>query len=148
MLLLKVRHIDRYLKNSFWKVLFLWSSMLIFSFLGYTLTELFRKPDKSRQLYKQTIRLFIHQTMCREGKFISTSWLQNSCLITFLKKYRSSHLSCRSSHQSSFTKERVVKSFGNFTEKHLCWRCSMKKVFLVVDRAVKVKCFYIDQHIL
>ena len=27
-------------------------------------------------------------------------------------------------------------------------KCSVKKVFLVVDRAVKVMCFYIDQHLL
>ena len=27
-------------------------------------------------------------------------------------------------------------------------KCSVKKVFLVVDGAVKVTCFYIDQHLL
>ena len=27
-------------------------------------------------------------------------------------------------------------------------KCSLKKVFLVVDRAVKMTCFYIDQHLL
>ena len=27
-------------------------------------------------------------------------------------------------------------------------KCSVKKVFLVIDRAVKVTCFYIDQHLL
>ena len=27
-------------------------------------------------------------------------------------------------------------------------KCSVKKIFLVVDRAVKVTCFYIDQHLL
>ena len=37
--------------------------MSIFSFIGYTQTELFRKPDNWRQIYKQTIRLFVHQTM-------------------------------------------------------------------------------------
>ena len=37
--------------------------MPIFSFIGYTLTELFRKPDNLRQIYKQTSLTFIHQTM-------------------------------------------------------------------------------------
>ena len=27
-------------------------------------------------------------------------------------------------------------------------KCSAKKIFLVVNRAVKVTCFYIDQHLL
>ena len=27
-------------------------------------------------------------------------------------------------------------------------KCSVKKVFLVVDRAMKVTCFFIDQHLL
>ena len=27
-------------------------------------------------------------------------------------------------------------------------KCAVKKVFFVVDRAVKVTCFYIDQHLL
>ena len=27
-------------------------------------------------------------------------------------------------------------------------KCYVKKIFLVVDRAVKVSCFYIDQHLL
>ena len=32
--------------------------MSIFSYIGYTLTELFRKPDNWRQNYKQTISTF------------------------------------------------------------------------------------------
>ena len=61
-------------KAVFLKVLFMWSSMPIFNFTGYTLTELFRKPDNWRQIYKERVRLFIHQTMmCREETIISTS---------------------------------------------------------------------------
>ena len=41
-------------KTVFQKVLFMWSSMPGFSFIGYTLTELFRKPDNWWQIYKQT----------------------------------------------------------------------------------------------
>ena len=46
------RHTDRYLKTLFRKVLFIWSSMPIFGFIGYTLTLLFRKPDNRRQIYE------------------------------------------------------------------------------------------------
>ena len=34
------------------------------SFIGYTLTELFRKPDNSRQIYKQTNSTFYTSNMC------------------------------------------------------------------------------------
>ena len=40
------------------KVLFMWSNMPIFSFIGYTQTELFRKPDNWQQIYKQTSSTF------------------------------------------------------------------------------------------
>ena len=32
--------------------------MTIFSFIGFTVTELFRKPDNLRQIYKQTSSTF------------------------------------------------------------------------------------------
>ena len=40
------------------KVLFMWSRMLIFSFIGYTLMELFRKPDNWRQIYNEASSTF------------------------------------------------------------------------------------------
>ena len=40
-------------KTVFRKLLFVWYNMPIFNFTGYTLTELFRKPDNWRQIYKQ-----------------------------------------------------------------------------------------------
>ena len=46
------------LKTVFRKVLFLWSSMPSFSFVGYTLVELFRKSENWRQIYKQTSSTF------------------------------------------------------------------------------------------
>ena len=45
-------------KTVFRKVLFIWSSMPIFSLIRYTMTELFRKPDNWRQIYKQTSSAF------------------------------------------------------------------------------------------
>ena len=53
-------------KTVFRKVLLVWSSLPIFSFTGYTLTELYRKPENCRQIYKQMSSTFIHQTMCQE----------------------------------------------------------------------------------
>ena len=51
--------------------------MSIFSFIGYTLTELFRKSDNLRQIYEQASSTFytpndVSKT-CREEKIISTS---------------------------------------------------------------------------
>ena len=55
------------------KVLFMWSSMPIFSFIGYALTELFRKPDNDMKFINKQVRLCMHQTMFWEEKNISTS---------------------------------------------------------------------------
>ena len=55
------------------KQCFMWSSMSIFSFAEYTLTELFRKSDNWQQIYKQRVQLFKHQMMCQEEKTVSTS---------------------------------------------------------------------------
>ena len=38
--------------------------MPIFSFIGYTLTELFGRPDNWRQIYKQKTLTYIYQTIC------------------------------------------------------------------------------------
>ena len=40
------------------RVLFMLSSMPLFGFIGYTPTELFRKPDNWRQIYQQTSSTF------------------------------------------------------------------------------------------
>ena len=74
----------------FRKVLFLWSSMPSFSFIGYTLTKLFRKPDNWRQIYKQTSSTFYtsNDVSRRKNCYYVTTRLKNSysCLITFLEK--------------------------------------------------------------
>ena len=38
--------------------------MSIFSFTGYTLTELFKKPDNWQQIYKQMSSTFYTSNMC------------------------------------------------------------------------------------
>ena len=88
----------------FRKVLFMWSSMPIFSFIGYTLTELFRKLKIDDKFINKRVRLFIHQTMYKSCEYVITR-LRNSCLITFLKKYRSSHRRKRSSNQRGSVKK-------------------------------------------
>ena len=61
----------------------------------------------------------MHQTMCREEKNIRRhSKVAKYCLITFYKKYRSSHRRCRSSHRSCSVKKGLLRNFANFTGKH------------------------------
>ena len=118
-----------------------------FSFIGYTLPELFRKPDNWRQIINKRVRLFIHQTMFREEKIISTSYKIAKLLLnsTFLKKYRSSHQKCRSSHQRCSVGKDVLKNFGNFTGKHLRWSLflwSCKPLaFKFLKKRLQHKCF-------
>ena len=64
----------------FQKVLFLRSNMQSFSFIGHTLMELFRNLTIDDKFINKRVRLFIHQTMCREGKkyYYVIARLQNS----------------------------------------------------------------------
>ena len=51
--------------------------MPIFRFKGYTLTELFRKLDNWRQIYKQTSYIYTPNNVsktCWEEKIIKTSY--------------------------------------------------------------------------
>ena len=59
-------------KKRFRKALFLWSSMPSFSFIGYTLTELSRKSDNWRQIYKtnEFDFLYLYIKRCVEKKKI------------------------------------------------------------------------------
>ena len=68
----------------FRKVLFMWSSMPIFSFIGYTLTELFRKPDNWGQIYKQPSSNYhtSNDVSRRKNYWYLIARLQSSCLIT------------------------------------------------------------------
>ena len=113
-----------------------------FSFIGYTLTELFRKPDNSRQIHKQTSSTFYtsNQLCVDKKKNYVITRLRNSnrCLITFFKKkYRSSQRKYRRSHRRSSVKKSVLKNFANFTGKHLRWR-----IFLIMLQAFTLQAFY------
>ena len=83
------------------------------------------------------VRLFIHQ-QCVEKKKLLVRYnkVANSCLITFLKKYRSSRGKCKSSHRRCSVKKRVLKDIANFTGKHLCW-C----LFLIKLQAFSLQVF-------
>ena len=64
--------------------------------------------------------------MCREQKKYQyvIIRLQNSCLITFLKKIQKQPVQnqrCRSSQWRCSVKKCVLENFANFTGKHLCW---------------------------
>ena len=104
----------------FRKVLFI--SMADFSFIWYTLTELFSKPDNRRQIYKLTSSTFhiIKRCVAKKKLLDVITRLRNSCLIAFLKKYRSSHPRCRISHRRCSVRKGVLKNFANFRGKHLC----------------------------
>ena len=45
-------------------------------------------------------------------------------------------------------KNLFLKTFQYSHDERTSDKCSVKKIFLVVDRAMKVTCFYIDQNLL
>ena len=63
----------------------MWSSIQILNFIGYILTELFRKPDNWRQIYKQTSSIL---TMFREDKLLvrHVTMLRNSYFFRKIQK--------------------------------------------------------------
>ena len=110
----------------FRKVLFIWSSVPIFSFIKYALTELFTNLTIDDKLINKQVRRFTQQTMCREEKNFSTSsqGCEIALNITFFKKKKqciSSHRRCGSSHQRCSVRKGVLKNFANSTGKYLCW---------------------------
>ena len=88
-----------------------------FSFIGYTLTELFRKPDKWRQIYKQTTSTFYTSNMCLkrvEKKKLLGRHNKEIFLNTFFKKMQKQP-------PEVFYKKTIIKKLAITTEKHLCW---------------------------
>ena len=87
--------------------------MSIFSFIGYTLAELFRKPNNWRQIYKQTSSTFYtsNDLLRRTNNQYVIARFRNSCLIAIaiFKNYRSSHRRYRSIHQRYSVKEVFIK---------------------------------------
>ena len=65
----------------------MWWSMPIFSFIEYTLAELFWKPDNWQQIYKQTSSTFYasNDVLRRKNYEYAITKFQNSCLIFFQK---------------------------------------------------------------
>ena len=99
--------------------------MPIFSFVGYTLTELFRKPDK---------KLLGHLTGTFFKNLLRFTPLRNGCLIN-LKK-------CRNSHRMCSVKKQFLKNFAIFKGKHLCW-----SLFITENIAKIFKNTYFEEHL-
>ena len=84
--------------------------------LGYTLTELLKKPDNWRQIYKQTCSTFYTSNTCLKrvekknllGRHNKEIYLRNGCLITFKK--------CRSS-QHWFSIEKLLLKTQQYSQK-------------------------------
>ena len=95
----------------FWEALLMWSSMPSFSFIGHTLTELFRKLDNWQQIYKSTAFYIWKDLSRRKNNYYVIARLQNSCLIAIavFKKYRSSQRRCRNIHQRYSVKKVFLK---------------------------------------
>ena len=74
-------------KTAFWKILFTWPSMPIFSYIGYVLTELFRKPDNWRQIHKQTsLTFYTSNDVSKRKNSYSTSWQGYEIAVSLLFK--------------------------------------------------------------
>ena len=55
---------------------------------------------------------------------------------------------CKRLLQGVFYEKAILKNCNIHRMKVASAMCYVKKVFLLIDRAVKVTCFYIDQHLL
>ena len=100
------------------------------------------------------IGLFIHQTVCREEKNISTSKVLLNCEIAVFKKKkcRSSHWRCRSSHRRCCIRKSILKNFANFTWKQLCrslflWSCRPSGCKLCCKVCKTFKNTYFEEHL-
>ena len=91
--------------------------MPIFSFIGYTITELFRKLDNWRQIYKQTGSTSYTSNICLERvekKKILGRHNKDISLNTFAKELQKQP-------PEVFYKKAVVKKLANSQKKHFCW---------------------------
>ena len=101
--------------------------MPIFSFIKYTLTKLFIKPDNWQQIYKQTSSTFYTSNDVSltgvEKNLLSFTPLRNKYLTTFLRKNRSSY-------QISLIKKLFLKII-EYSHQHLC--CSLLLILNIVN---------------
>ena len=77
--------------------------------------------------------------------------LQHKCFpVKFTKLLRTPILKniCKRLVLEVFYKKYALKNCDVYRRKVASNKCSVKKVFFEVDRAVKMTCFYIDQYIL
>ena len=107
----------------------MWWSMPIFSFMWYTLTEVFWKTDNWWQIYEQRSSTFIYQTIWPKKKLLLPHNKVAKYLFNyFLKKIQNQPPEVERQSQKGFCKNCVLKNFANFTEKHLCCRVIFNKV--------------------
>ena len=106
--------------------------------------KLHRKAPVLEIFFKQSCR----SSVCK----LFRKRMQNKCFpVKFVKLLRTPTLKNINKQLllEVVSKKAVLKNFAVFTGgKQLMIKCSVKKVFQVVDRAVKVTCFYIEQHLL
>ena len=116
----------------FRKVLFMWSSMPILRFIGYTLTELFRKPDNWQQIYKQTSSTFYTSSNASRRKNLLVRHYRVA-----KKLFNNSFKDTEAATGGVLYKKAVLKNFSNFTGKHPCWSLFFNKV----AGLKRLKCF-------
>ena len=101
--------------------------MPIFSFIKYTLTKLFIKPDNWQRIYKQTSSTFYTSNDVSltgvEKNLLSFTPLRNKYLTTFFRKNRSSY-------QISLIKKLFLKII-EYPHQHLC--CSLLLILNIVN---------------
>ena len=91
--------------------------MQIFSFLGYTLTELFNLTIDDKLINKQ-IRLFYTSSDVSRRKNLV---VRHNRVAKYLKKIQKQS-------PEVFCKKGVLKNFANFTGKHPCWNIFYNQV--------------------
>ena len=105
----------------FRKVLLMWQSIPILSFIGYTLTELFRKHDNLRQIYKETSLYFCTSNDVALKRVEKKKILRRHSKTISLKIYWGSHIyEMQKQPPEKFFKKAVFKNFAVFKGKHLC----------------------------
>ena len=91
--------------------------MPVFSFTGFNLMVLFRKPHNWQKIYKQTTSTFYTSNECLkrvEKKKLLGHQNKEISLNTFLKKKKKQP-------PEVLYKKTVVRKLAIITEKHLCW---------------------------
>ena len=119
--------------------------MTIFNSIGYTLTELFRKPDNDNKLINKPVPPFIHQRMFlkrveKKKLLVFITRLRTGCLVTFKKSCffkKMSHLRCSikklfllfSSEYCKILRRSILKSIWEWLLLKMCsWNWEKLKI--------------------